>query len=180
MTHQNTLPPFQIVILSDNYFLWLGLTTLIPTMITPRPDIFWINEVTPKNILRMREQVMNTAGDSGWLLFTDEHRVNAINVYLPNARVKVLSGKLSLKELSQQLNNADFTAESEPEPTLTRQELQVCSLISKGISLVRIAQMLHKSPKTIYTHKRNAMTKFRCQNLAEFHQKISLLNRPSQ
>lgn len=77
---------------------------------------------------------MNTAGDSGWLLFTDEHRVNAINVYLPNARVKVLSGKLSLKELSQQLNNADFTAESEPEPTLTRRELQVCSLISKGIS----------------------------------------------
>lgn len=55
MTPQNTLPPFQIVILSDNYFLWLGLTTLIPTMITPRPDIFWINEVTPKNILRMRE-----------------------------------------------------------------------------------------------------------------------------
>lgn len=176
---RSTHVDFHVIVLSDNYFLWLGLKTLISMMMTPRPDIFWINSVSPETILRMREQIMRETTDNGWLIFTDECRVNDINVHLPAGRVRVLAGNISIIQLSQHLRNADFTQRYRPEANLTRSELRVCTLLSKGISLVRIAQLLNKSPKTIYTHKRNAMTKFRCQNLAEFHRKICLLEQHS-
>lgn len=175
----NSAPDFRIIILSENYFLWLGLTSLISMMMTPRPDIFWINSVSPEGILRMREQIVKDTADNGWMIFTDECRVNSIQVYLPAGRISVLADNLSVIHLSQCLRNADFTHHLLPDATLTRQELRVCTLISKGISLVRIAQMLNKSPKTIYTHKRNAMCKFHCQNLAEFHRKLCLLEQHS-
>ena len=113
---------------------------------------------------------MKETTDNGWLIFTDECRVNDINVYLPAGRVRVLAGNISIIQLSQHLRNADFTQRYRPDANLTRSELRVCTLLSQG---------LNKSPKTIYTHKRNAMTKFRCQNLAEFHRKICLLEQQS-
>ncbi|WP_263070192.1 helix-turn-helix transcriptional regulator [Enterobacter huaxiensis] len=176
---RNSTPDFRIIILSENYFLWRGLTSLISMMMTPRPDIFWINSVSPEGILRVREQIMKDTAHSGWMIFTDECRVNDIQAYLPAGRVSVLADNLSVIQLSQCLRNADFTHGSLQDATLTRQELRVCTLISKGISLIRIAHLLNKSPKTIYTHKRNAMSKFHCQNLAEFHRKICLLEQHS-
>lgn len=170
---------FHIIILSENAFLWLGLKTLIAMMMTPRPDIFWINSVSPETLLRLREQVMRDTADNSWLIFTDERRINDVSVYLPAGRVRILADNLSIIQLSQRLRQADFSNDSLPDATLTCQELRVCTLLSKGISLVRIAQLLNKSPKTIYTHKRNAMSKFHCHNLAEFHRKICLLEQQS-
>lgn len=172
-------PNYQIIILSDNYFLWLGLKTAIDTMMTPRPDIFWINEISPESIFRMREQVMKSHPERHWLVFTDASRISDIQIYLPADRVKVMADDLSVSRLMLSLRSGDFTSASVPDATLTRSELRVCTLISKGISLVRIAQLLNKSPKTIYTHKRNAMSKFHCHNLAEFHRKICLLEQKS-
>ncbi|MBM3073146.1 helix-turn-helix transcriptional regulator [Enterobacter sp. RHBSTW-00994] len=176
---RTTYADYQIIILSDNYFLWLGLKAIVSAMMNPRPDIFWINEVRPENILRIREQVMTSATDLGWLVFTEAFRINDIQVYLPSERVNVLAADLSIAQLSNRLKTADFTDVAEPDATLTRSELRVCMLIGKGLSLARIAQLLKKSPKTIYTHKRNAMSKFHCQNLAQFHRKICLLERQS-
>lgn len=169
---------FQIVILSDNYFLWLGLKSAISMMMAPRPDIFWISEVSPESILRMREQVMKSPVHH-WLVFTEASRINDIQIYLPSERVSVMPDNLTVSQLVLRLSSEDFTCTRVPDATLTRSELRVCTLISKGISLVRIAQLLNKSPKTIYTHKRNAMTKFHCHNLAEFHRKICLLEQQS-
>mgnify|MGYP004723830521 CR=1 FL=1 len=70
----NSAPDFRIIILSENYFLWRGLTSLISMMMTPRPDIFWINSVSPEGILRVREQIMKDTAHSGWMIFTDECR----------------------------------------------------------------------------------------------------------
>lgn len=175
----NTNNDFRIIILSENYFLWLGLKSLISMMMTPRPDIFRVDGVSPEAILRMREQIMKDTTSHGWLIFTDACRVRDISVYLPAGRVSVRAGNMSIIQLSECLRNVNFFNDSLPDATLTRQELRVCTLISKGISLIRIAQLLNKSPKTIYTHKRNAMTKFHCQNLAEFHRKICQLEQQS-
>lgn len=178
MSH-TTHADYQIIILSDNYFLWLGLKALISTMMAPRPDIFWSNGVSPESILRMREQVMKSSSYKHSLVFTEASRVNDIQIYLPSERVKVMPTNLSVSQLILRLSTENFTNASVPNATLTRSELRVCTLISKGISLVRIAQLLNKSPKTIYTHKRNAMTKFHCHTLAEFHRKICLLEQQS-
>lgn len=86
MSH-TTHADYQIIILSDNYFLWLGLKALISTMMAPRPDIFWSNGVSPESILRMREQVMKSSPYKHSLVFTEASRVNDIQIYLPSERV---------------------------------------------------------------------------------------------
>lgn len=179
-TSRITNARYQIIILSDNAFLWFGLKTLITTMMVPRPNIFWINDVTPLRILHMREQIMQRAEPEDWLVFTDAARVSDLRVYLPHERVHILADNLTVAQLTRRLRSADFSSVTPPDAKLTRSELRVCTLISRGISLVGIARLLNKSPKTIYTHKRNAMSKFHCRNLAEFHRKICLLEQRSR
>ncbi|MGZ7254059.1 helix-turn-helix transcriptional regulator, partial [Streptococcus pyogenes] len=58
----------------------------------------------------------------------------------------------------------------------THSEIHICSLVIMGFSPNTIARMLHKSPKTIYTHRRNAMAKFHCNTLADLHRKIRTMN----
>lgn len=168
---------YKVIVLSGNAFLWLGLKTFISQSVDPCPEIFWINDVSPEGILPLRQLMLNIRVKKGWLVFTDASRVNDIKIILGGERVHVVAGNLSLAQLSRCFQNTPFA--SVKNATLTCQELRVCMLFRNGFSLVRIAQILNKSPKTIYTHKRNAMNKFHCQNLAEFHRKLFLLDYPA-
>ncbi|HCB1628501.1 TPA: LuxR family transcriptional regulator [Enterobacter kobei] len=165
---------YQVIVLSSNAFLWLGLNSILSTAVSPRPEVYWINNVNPQGLMRLQTLLLNTHVGGNWLLLTDAARVNDINAWLHNARVRVVADNVSLAQLSLCFSDTSFSFENTA--TLTCQEMRVCMLFHKGFSPIRIAQILNKSPKTIYTHKRNAMNKFCCQNLAEFHQKLCLLD----
>ncbi|EOF9297620.1 helix-turn-helix transcriptional regulator [Enterobacter bugandensis] len=164
---------YKVIVLSSNTFLWLGLHSIISTAVSPRPEAYWINNVNPEGFLRL-QKLLNTHAGQNWLLFTDAAQVNDINALPGNERVRVVADNVSLAQLSHCFSDMTFSFENSA--TLTYQEMRVCMLFHKGFSPVRIAQVLNKSPKTIYTHKRNAMNKFCCQNLADFHRKLCLLD----
>ncbi|WP_438404034.1 LuxR C-terminal-related transcriptional regulator, partial [Aeromonas veronii] len=54
------------------------------------------------------------------------------------------------------LANAGISAQSEPHP-LTPKEIEVVRLLASGMSVTQIADYLHRSVKTISTHKKSAM-----------------------
>ncbi|HBI6863457.1 TPA: LuxR family transcriptional regulator [Enterobacter cloacae] len=165
---------FRVIILSENAYLCLGLRSIIATAVAPRPEIYWINDVNPEGLLHLQEHLLNTRAGSDWLVFTDAARVDEITAFLRGERVRVVADNLTLAQLSHCFSDTTYSFENLA--TLTYQEMRVCMLFHKGFSPVRIAQVFGKSPKTIYTHKRNAMNKFCCQNLAEFHRKLCLLD----
>ncbi|AMX06911.1 LuxR family transcriptional regulator [Enterobacter asburiae] len=89
----------------------------------------------------------------------------------------MVADNLSFAQLSHCFSDTTFAIKNAA--TLSHQERRVCMLLHKGFSPVRIAKIMNKSPKTIYTHKRNAMNKFCCHSLAEFHRKLCLLDAQS-
>lgn len=165
---------YQAIVLSGNAFLWLGLSSLISAAVTPSPEMHWIDDVTPQGLLRLQTLLRNTHVGQNWLVFTDAARVCDVNACLRNERVRVVADNLSLAQLSRCFSDTTFAFENAA--TLSYQEMRVCMLLHKGFSPVRIAKILNKSPKTIYTHKRNAMNKFCCHSLADFHRKLCLLD----
>lgn len=175
MVPTNSLSPYQILILSDNYYLNFGLRHLISQQMSPRPDIIWLKNPTAERILRLREQVLDQHTDKKWIAFTERYQIDSFRIFLPRERVCILPADLTLKQLSQRLKAPDFSHVTRRETPLTPAELRVCSLFIKGLTVGGIARMLNKSPKTIHTHKRNAMDKFHSQTLADFHRKICLL-----
>ncbi len=52
-------------------------------------------------------------------------------------------------------------------PSLTKREQEILTLIADGHTSVAIAAMLHLSPLTVETHRRNLMHKFEVKNVAE-------------
>lgn len=172
-------PPYQVAILSTNYFLWLGLKHAIPYMVCPNPAIQWFNKDNNESVFQLRERIINDDKEAKWLIITEHNRVQEVQQFLPPERACVFSDKLSLRALSQQLSKPDFRRTLRKESPLTQSEIHVCLLIILGFPPKAIADMLHKSPKTIYTHRRNAMTKFHCNTLAELHRKIRSVNNSS-
>jgi len=168
---------YQVIVLSGNTFLWLGLTSMISTAVTPRPEMYWIHDVNPEGLLHLQERLLNTHTGENWLVFTDAARVCDVHACLRNERVRVVADNLSFAQLSHWFSYTTFAIENAA--TLSHQERRVCMLLHKGFSPVRIAKIMNKSPKTIYTHKRNAMNKFCCHSLAEFHRKLCLLDAQS-
>ena len=164
--------PYELVVLSQNYFLWMGLKHSVPYMINPSPALHWFNEKTNNNVFQLREKILRNNSDSKWLIITEDYRVPEVQQILPPDRACVFSDKLSIKQLTQQLKQPEFRRTPHKETPLTHSEIHICLLIIMGFSPNAIAGMLHKSPKTIYTHRRNAMAKFHCNTLAELHRKI--------
>ena len=168
---------YQVIVLSGNAFLWLGLHSMISMAVTPRPEMYWIHNVNSEGLLHLQERLLNTHAGENWLVFTDAARVCDVHACLRNERVRVVADNLSFAQLSHCFSNTTFAIENAA--TLSHQERRVCMLLHKGFSPVRIAKIMNKSPKTIYTHKRNAMNKFCCHSLAEFHRKLCLLDAQS-
>lgn len=168
----NTHSDYQVIVLSENYYLWLGLKTLFSRRGPTRPDTIWFNTLNPEIILRLRQQILLHTSKTHTLVFVESLLIDDLKVYLPMEGVTILPDDLPIDRLNEDLKTSN--CKKSRLQALTRAELRVCSMISKGLSLAHIASILNKSPKTIYTHKRNAMLKFQCQHHAEFHRKISL------
>lgn len=171
-----TLPsPYQILILSENYYLNLGLRHLIGEHMTPRPDIAWIKTTGVESLVRLRKQVLEPNPQTKWIAFAERQKIESFRLFLPHKYVCLIPSDLPLKQLSQRLKVPDFSHIAPRVTPLTPSEMRVCSLFIKGFTVGGIARILRKSPKTIHTHKRNAMDKFHSHTLADFHRKISLM-----
>ncbi|MEO3992240.1 helix-turn-helix transcriptional regulator [Pseudocitrobacter cyperus] len=169
-------PRYQVRVLSNNYFFWLGVKNLVRQQAKSMVDVQWIKENADSQQSLLCQEIYATPVAQKWLVFTESEQVDTLSVMLPDDRVNILSDRQKLGELQEQLQNPTFSRRRR-DKQLTRSEARVCSLIRQGFTLVRIAQILNKSPKTIYTHKRNAMDKFHCDTLVEFNRKMNLMER---
>ncbi|MFU0444034.1 helix-turn-helix transcriptional regulator [Pseudocitrobacter faecalis] len=169
-------PRYQVRVLSNNYFFWVGVKNLMHQQGKPAADIKWIKEASDSQQRLLCQEIYATPIIQKWLVFTESEQIDTLSVMLPDDRVNILSDRLEMSELKEQLKNPTFSRRRR-DKQLTRSEARVCSLIRQGFTLVRIAQILNKSPKTIYTHKRNAMDKFHCDTLVEFNRKMNLMER---
>lgn len=50
--------------------------------------------------------------------------------------------------------------------SLTKREKQILGLIGRGLTIKEIAEILHLSPHTVYTHKKNTSRKLKLKNMA--------------
>lgn len=166
---------YQLIVYSDNYYLWSGLRHLIREMGEPQLSIAWHNDLSSKSLFQLRETILNDASSRRWLVVTPDNRLREVQQILPSENVCVIRDTLTLKQFANHLRHPDFRRTIQKDAPLTRTEVSVCLLIIKGFSTVKIAVMMNKSPKTIYTHRRNAMVKFHCHTLAELHRKMHLM-----
>ncbi|MDF1867007.1 MAG: LuxR C-terminal-related transcriptional regulator [Saprospiraceae bacterium] len=59
----------------------------------------------------------------------------------------------------EKIYSKTYVSASEKSSLLTKREIQIIKLLKEGNSTSEIAQLLNISEHTIYTHKRNAMSK---------------------
>ena len=176
MVIPHAVSPWQILILSDNYYLNIGLKHLICQRMSPRPDIIWMQVTDAASLVRLRELMLEPNPQKKWIAFADRQKIESFRLFLPRDRVCLLPSNLTIEQLSRRLKTPDFSHITRQEIPLTPAEMHVCSLFIRGFSVGGIARILKKSPKTIHTHKRNAMDKFHSHSLADFHQKMCLLS----
>lgn len=169
-------PRYQVRVLSNNYYFWLGVKNLVRQQAKLAVDVQWVQDTTDSQQRLLCQEIYATPIAQKWLVFTENEQVDNLSVMLPDDRVNILTDRLPLDELQEQLKNPTFSRRRR-DKQLTRSEARVCSLIRQGFTLVRIAQILNKSPKTIYTHKRNAMDKFHCNTLVDFNRKMNLMEK---
>lgn len=87
----------------------------------------------------------------------------------------VVKGEIYLSEAEKKRINNDISQEASKESfdlisTLSDRQLQIFTLIGKGIGTVEIANKLNLSIKTIDTHKENIKAKLHCASSGELRQ----------
>jgi len=102
------------------------------------------------------EKMMHN-GASGYVL------KNATKEELLEAITTVQKGKIYLShEAAQALIHRD----DNKRPVITRREIEILELISKGMTNPEIAARLFISPTTVDTHRKNLLAKFEAKNVA--------------
>lgn len=170
---------YRIVVLGDNTYLWSGLRHYLNALSGVTPTMYWQKSLSSESLFLLRDALSQDASTIRWLAIAPHNRVREIQQILPSDKVCVLRDNLTLPQFAHYLRQPDFRRSAPKEVPLTRTEVNVCMLIIQGFSTAKIADMMHKSPKTIYTHRRNAMVKFHCHTLAELHSKMHFMTRRS-
>lgn len=110
------------------------------------------------------------AGAKGYIMKQEAESqvINAIKTVTQGEIYLSENEKKRIKELLQgdSENSDNFTTIS----TLSDRQLQIFSLIGKGLGTVEIAKRLNLSIKTIDTHKENIKAKLHCSSSAELRQ----------
>lgn len=106
-------------------------------------------------------------GIAGLVLKEDDPQelVNAVDIVRKGG---LAYGKYDPKALLRELLNttADAT-EGERIKALSQREKEVFRLLADGLSIKRVAEQLHISPKTVETHKYNVIEKLQVSSLAD-------------
>lgn len=111
------------------------------------------------------------AGAKGYIMKEEAESqvINAINTVMNGEIYLSQSEKQRLVELSKG-NLSEHTDSFDTIATLSDRQLQIFTLIGKGLGTVEIASKLNLSIKTIDTHKENIKTKLHCASSAELRQ----------
>ena len=78
-----------------------------------------------------------------------------------------MQGNIYLSENEQKRQNQNKNEPSDIVSTLSDRQLQIFTLIGKGLGTAEIAEKLKLSIKTIDTHKENMKNKLHCESSAE-------------
>ncbi len=111
------------------------------------------------------------AGAKGYIMKEEAESqvINAINTVMNGEIYLSQSEKQRLVELSKG-NLSEHADSFDTIATLSDRQLQIFTLIGKGLGTVEIASKLNLSIKTIDTHKENIKTKLHCASSAELRQ----------
>lgn len=111
------------------------------------------------------------AGAKGYIMKAEAESqvINAINTVMNGEIYLSQSEKQRLIEISKGLHT-DRIDSFDTISTLSDRQLQIFTLIGKGLGTVEIASKLNLSIKTIDTHKENIKTKLHCASSAELRQ----------
>lgn len=140
-------------------------------------DILVIKPKTKVLVLSMHDERFYAeralkAGAKGYIMKEEAENqvINAINTVIQGNIYLSENETARIKELSK--NSKDKTS-SEPFDlvnSLSDRQLQIFTLIGKGLGTVEIANKLNLSIKTIDTHKENLKLKLHCSSSAELRQ----------
>lgn len=96
---------------------------------------------------------------------------------------RVFSGRLYINpDVAEKLALQAIGGEQLPHSVLSDREYQVLVMMAEGLTVTEIARRLHRSVKTISTHKTNIMQKMNFSNMAELFRyaiEHNLLNVPA-
>ena len=140
-------------------------------------DILFITPETKVLVLSMHDERFYAeralkAGAKGYIMKgeAESNVITAINTVMKGEIYLSNNEKLRLEELTK---DEKKTGNSEPFDlisTLSDRQLQIFSLIGKGLGTLDIAEKLNLSIKTIDTHKENMKIKLHCGSSAELRQ----------
>lgn len=137
-------------------------------------DILVIHPQTKVLVLSMHDERFYAeralkAGAKGYIMKAEAETqvINAIQTVYNGDIYLSENEKKRIKELSQGSENAD---KFDIIVTLSDRQLQIFTLIGKGLGTVEIAGKLNLSIKTIDTHKENIKAKLHCASSAELRQ----------
>ncbi len=138
-------------------------------------DIIIIHPQTKILVLSMHDERFYAeraikAGAKGYIMKEEAESqvINAIKTVNSGEIYLSENEKKRIKELSQ--NSAESGELSDLISTLSDRQLQIFTLVGKGLGTVEIAKKLNLSIKTIDTHKENIKGKLHCASSAELRQ----------
>ena len=112
------------------------------------------------------------AGAKGYIMKAEAENqvINAIQTVMNNEIYLSENEKKRIKELSKNDKGKDSEEPFDLISLLSDRQLQIFTLIGKGLGTVDIANKLNLSIKTIDTHKENIKIKLHCGSSAELRQ----------
>ncbi len=140
-------------------------------------DILVIQPKTKVLVLSMHDERFYAeralkAGAKGYIMKAEAENqvINAIQTVMNNEIYLSENEKKRIKELSKNDKNKDSEEPFDLISLLSDRQLQIFTLIGKGLGTVDIANKLNLSIKTIDTHKENIKIKLHCGSSAELRQ----------
>lgn len=162
-----------IYVFSQNYFLWNGVRHSLAWLPPSRQEYHWLADMT---LAALNDLIKALPEGALCIIITEASRTQTLRQLLPRS-ILVMGDNEPSAALDRYLN-APPTEQASAQ-RLTRAELNVCTLISKGYPPAGIARLLNKSQKTINSHKRSAMQKLSCHSSAELWTRITQFSSPS-
>ena len=140
-------------------------------------DILVIQPKTKVLVLSMHDERFYAeralkAGAKGYIMKAEAENqvINAIQTVMNNEIYLSENEKKRIKELSKNDKGKDSEEPFDLISLLSDRQLQIFTLIGKGLGTVDIANKLNLSIKTIDTHKENIKIKLHCGSSAELRQ----------
>lgn len=79
---------------------------------------------------------------------------------------EAISGSITFSKAVKEIMAHPLANELNGPPQLTKREKEILNMIANGHTTIKIAEILHLSPLTVETHRKNLLLKFEAKNVA--------------